>query len=102
VSFWSYQHATPEVWDAVRDAVEFQLHVGGEGGYGLSATMIRAYQVNLTSLGFPVAPDGVWGPATVEAASNYQRAARLPVTGAIDEQTRSFLLTPVAAPVKAS
>ncbi len=29
VSFWSYQHATQDVWDAVRDAGEFRLDSAG-------------------------------------------------------------------------
>jgi hypothetical protein len=99
VSFWSYQHATPEIWDAVRDAAEFRLELGGADGGGLNAGMVRAYQTVLTGLGYPVPADGVWGPATADAVRAYQAAARLPVTGAIDEATRSFLLAPVAAPV---
>lgn len=100
VSFWSWQHATPEVWDAVRDAGEFRLIPGGPNGEGLTPGMIRAYQTNLTSLGFPVPADGAWGPATVEAVLNYQRAARLAPSGHIDPATREFLLAPVAAPIR--
>lgn len=96
-SFWSYQHATQEAWDALRDAAEFRLELGGSDG--LTAGMIRSYQTVLTSLGFPVASDGAWGPATVDAVTKYQAAARLPKSGVIDEATRRFLLTPVAAPV---
>jgi hypothetical protein len=98
-SFWSWQHATPEVWDAVRDAAEFRLETSGPNGEGLSPGMIRSYQVELTALGFPVAADGVWGPAMADAVKAYQAAAKLPVTGRIDEATRAFLLTPVAAPI---
>ena len=64
VSFWSYQHATQEAWDAIRDAGEFRLSEGGPDGAGLTAGMVRAYQTNLTSLGFPVVADGIWGPQT--------------------------------------
>ncbi len=96
-SFWSYQHATQEAWDALRDAAEFRLELGGSAG--LTPGMIRSYQTVLTSLGFPVAADGAWGPATVDAVTAYQAAARLPKSGVIDEATRRFLLTPVAAPV---
>ncbi|MBW3556375.1 MAG: peptidoglycan-binding protein [Actinobacteria bacterium] len=100
VSFWSWQHATQEAWDAVRDAAEFRLVPGGPSGEGLTPGMVRAYQLNLTSLGFPVAADGVWGPATVEAVLNYQRAARLAPSGHVDAATRDFLLAPVAAPIQ--
>ena len=98
-SFWSWQHATPEVWDAVRDAGEFRLEVGGPAAEGLTVGMVRAYQAVLTGLGFPVPADGRWGPPTIEAVRAYQAAARLPVTGRIDAVTRAFLLAPVAAPV---
>ena len=98
-SFWSWQHATPEVWDAVRDAAEFRLEVGGPAGEGLTPGMVRAYQTALNGFGYGVPADGAWGPATIEAVRAYQTAARLPVTGRIDEATRAFLLAPVAAPI---
>jgi hypothetical protein len=99
VSFWSYQHATPEIWDAVRDAGEFRLDLGGPAGVGLTPGLVGAYQTVLPGLGHPVPVAGAWGPATVEAVRAYQAAARLPVTGRIDDATRAFLLAPVAAPV---
>ena len=98
VSFWSWQHATPEVWDAVRDAAEFRLEAGGANGDGLSPGMVRQYQTVLTGLGFPVVADGVWGPATTEAVKAYQKEAKLPASGKVDQATRTFLLRPVAAP----
>ncbi|HVF32817.1 MAG TPA: peptidoglycan-binding domain-containing protein [Acidimicrobiales bacterium] len=98
-SFWSWQHATPEVWDAVRDAAEFRLDVGGPAGEGLTPGMVRAYQTVLVGFGFGGPIDGAWGPTTVGAVRAYQAAARLPVTGRIDENTRAFLLAPVAAPI---
>jgi hypothetical protein len=100
VSFWSWQHATQEAWDAVRDAAEFRLEVGGPNGGNLSPGMIRSYQTSLNMLGFPLVADGVWGPGTTEAVLNYQKAARLAPTGYIDEATRAFLLAPVLAPVR--
>ncbi|MGH9149568.1 MAG: peptidoglycan-binding domain-containing protein, partial [Acidimicrobiales bacterium] len=100
VSFWSWQHADQEAWDAVRDAAEFRLDLGGPEGEGLTAGMIRAYQTALTRLGFPVQADGTWGPATVEALLSYQRAARLAASGLVDAATHSLLLTPVPAPLR--
>jgi hypothetical protein len=97
VSFWSWQHADQQAWDAIRDASEFRLLTAPTT---YTPAQVRAYQVLLNSLGFGVAVDGVWGPATAAAVSAYQGAARLPVTGAIDETTRSFLLTPFAPPVR--
>lgn len=98
VSFWSWQHATQDVWDAVRDAAEFRLEAGGVNGDGLNPNMIRQYQTVLTGLGFPVPADGVWSPATTDAVKAYQAAARLPVNGKVDQATRTFLLRPIAAP----
>ena len=99
VSFWSWQHATQDVWDAVRDAAEFRLEPGGADGDGLSPGMIRQYQTVLTGLGFPVHADGAWSPAMTNAVKAYQVAAKLPAHGRIDQSTRTFLLRPVAAPL---
>jgi hypothetical protein len=99
VSFWSWQHATQEVWDAVRDAGEFRLDLGGPGAEGLTPGMVRSYQTVLSGLGYPVVADGVWGQATIDALKAYQAAAKLPQSGRIDAVTRAFLLAPVAAPI---
>ena len=99
VSFWSWQHASQDAWDAVRDAAEFRLEAGGANGDGLSRGMVRQYQTVLSGLGFPVAADGTWSPAMTDAVKAYQAAAKLPVNGRIDEATRAFLLRPVAAPL---
>ncbi|MDP9401984.1 MAG: peptidoglycan-binding protein [Actinomycetota bacterium] len=98
VSWWSWQHANQEAWDAVRDAAEFRLPVGDPAAF--TAGQVRAYQTLLTSLGFPAGVDGTWGPATDAAVRSYQEAARLPVTGVIDQATRDILLTPFAPPLK--
>jgi hypothetical protein len=97
VSFWSWQHADQEAWDAIRDAAEFRLPADVNA---YTPGQVRAYQVLLSSLGFAVGMDGVWGPSTAAAISAYQDAARLPVTGTIDAATRALLLTPFAPPVK--
>lgn len=97
VSFWSWQHASGEAWDAIRDAPQFRLPVAPTPP---TAGQARAYQVLLSSLGFPVGADGVWGPATASAVAAYQGAARLPVTGAVDAATLSLLLTPFAPPIQ--
>src|SRR5262249_34823536 len=87
VSGWAWQHADQEAWDAIRDAAEFRLPTGDPAAF--SAGQVKAYQTLLTSLGFPVAVDGVWGEPTAAAVRAYQQAARLPVTGVIDEATRT-------------
>ena len=98
VSWWSWQHATQEAWDAIRDAAEFRLPVGDPVGY--TAGQVKAYQTLLHSLGFTTPIDGSWGERTGQAVREYQAAARLPVTGMIDEATRQLMLTPFAPPVQ--
>jgi hypothetical protein len=98
VSFWSWQHATDEVWQAVSDAALYQLPAAGPEG--MRADQVRAYQTLLSSLGFGVPATGVWGPLTDAAIRAYQTAARLPVNGVIDAATRAMLLRPAAPPLK--
>ena len=95
VSWWSWQHADQQAWDAVRDAPEFVLAAGST-----RPGTIRAYQVLLTSLGFLAPLNGVWDAATAHAAADYQRAARLPITGVIDEPTLDTLMTPFNPPIR--
>jgi hypothetical protein len=97
VSFWSWQHASQEAWDAIKDAPQFTLPQGAVAQ--LTAGQVRAYQHLLTSLGFPTPIDGVWSQATTDAVLAYQRAARLPTTGVIDVATRGLLFTPFRAPL---
>lgn len=98
VSWWSWQHANQEAWDAVRDAAEFRLPVGEPATF--AAGQVRAYQTLLSSLGFPTPIDGAWGPASDTALRSYQEAARLPVTGVLDQLTQDILLTPFAPPLR--
>jgi peptidoglycan hydrolase-like protein with peptidoglycan-binding domain len=97
VSWWSWQHADQQAWDAVRDSAEFMPPVGP--GTSMNAGQVRAYQVLLTSLGFKAALTGVWDVATASVVADYQRAARLPVTGMIDAATRDTMLTPFPPPL---
>jgi hypothetical protein len=96
VSFWSWQHADQQAWDAIRDAPQFRLPVAPTPP---TVGQVRAYQVLLNSLGFPVPVDGVWGPATAAAIAAYQTAARLPASGAVDQATLTAFLTPFAPPI---
>jgi hypothetical protein len=97
VSFWSWQHADQEAWDAIRDAAEFRLPADTPT---YTPGQVRAYQTLLSSLGFAVGMDGVWGPSTAAAIAAYQEKARLPVTGTIDAATRALMLTPFNPPVR--
>ena len=96
VSFWSWQHADTQAWEAIRDAGQFVLPAEPAV---LTAPQLTAYQFLLTSLGFPAPQSGVWDVPTVEAVGAYQRAANLPVTGHFDQPTRAMLFTPFAPPI---
>ena len=98
VSWWSWQHADQEAWDAVRDAAEFRLPSGDPSTFTPGQT--RAYQTLLSSLGFPAPVTGAWDGTTTAAVQAYQQAARLPITGVIDDETRALLLTPFAPPIQ--
>jgi hypothetical protein len=98
VSWWSWQHADQQAWDAVRDAPEFLLPTALAGT--LTAGQVRAYQGLLRSMGFAAPVTGVWDAETAKAMAEYQRAARLPVTGVVDAPTRETLLTPFPPPIR--
>ena len=98
VSWWSWQHADQEAWDAIKDAAEFRLPAGDPGRF--SHGQVMAYQTLLSSLGFIAPINGSWDDATADAVRAYQQAARLPTTGVIDETTRDLLLTPFTPPVQ--
>lgn len=98
VSFWSWQHASGEAWQAIADAPLFQLPAGPEALF--RADQVRSYQVLLSTLGFHAPMTSVWDQPTVNALAKFQRASRIPVTAKLDPLTRKFLLRPVAPPVK--
>ena len=97
VSWWSWQHADQQAWDAVRDAGPFTLPAAPTP---LSPGQVRAYQTLLTSLGYPAPPTGVWDEGTTAAVRSYQVSAGLPATGVVDEPTRTALLTPFPPPIQ--
>ena len=91
-SFWSWQHADQRAWDTITMAGEFKMHSGAPAS--LTRGMRRSYQALLNQLGFSTAADGEWSQATDAAVRGYQKAARLPETGVIDDGTMAMLLTP--------
>jgi hypothetical protein len=97
VSFWSWQHASQEAWDAIKDSPHFSLPVATPGGF--TTGQIRQYQYLLASLGFPTPIDGVWSQALVDVITAYQKAANLPLTGIIDAATKNILLRPFLSPL---
>lgn len=96
VSFWSWQSADQQAWDAIRDASQFVVyeHRANETG-GRNRTV----QALLTSLGFPAPQTGDWDGPTQDALRAFQRAAGLRETGELDGDTRHRLLTPVPPPI---
>ncbi|HUQ38813.1 MAG TPA: peptidoglycan-binding domain-containing protein [Acidimicrobiales bacterium] len=100
VSFWSWQHADEQAWDAIRDAPQFTLPATPPGApVAFTPGQVRSYQALLASLGFGVPTTGRWDTTTSAVVSAYQAAAGLPVTGIIDHATRNMMLRPFAAPI---
>ncbi len=98
VSFWSWQHADGATWQAIADQPRFRLPASIP--QALRTDQIRAFQILLTTLGFPVAPDGVWGSQSDAALRSFQNRSRLRVNGLIDNETRAMMLRPVNPPLK--
>jgi hypothetical protein len=96
VSFWDWQHATQEHWDAIRDAPWFVLP---SGPLKVEAHT-RQLQTLLTSLGFTTPRHGVLDRPTIDALASYQRAAGLAPTGQLDQATMGRLFTPVPPPIR--
>lgn len=98
VSFWSWQAADAPTFQAIAQNDNFRLPASIP--QALRVDQIRAFQVLLTTLGFPVAPDGVWGAQSDAALRAFQKRANLDVNGLIDNATRAMLLQPVNPPLK--
>jgi hypothetical protein len=79
VSFWVWNHATPEQWSAIDEAKTWELSAG-------RAPPVYLQRI-LAVLGQPVAQDGVLGPATTAAIAAVQRGLGLPGTGKLDHAT---------------
>jgi hypothetical protein len=94
VSFWSWQHATQETWDAIASAPQFTIPAGPVST--LDAAQVRSVQVLLTSLGFPTGATGAWDASSASALMRFQAATGLPATGELDAGTRATLLGPFA------
>jgi peptidoglycan hydrolase-like protein with peptidoglycan-binding domain len=58
---------------------------------GMSSQDVKALQEALKGQGANVKSDGVWGPSTQAALKRYQQQNGLPVTGQLDQATRSKL-----------
>jgi hypothetical protein len=94
-SFWSYQHATQEIWDAIGAAPEVALP---PVGVPLVGAEVVAVQTQLGSLGYPVGITAVWDQPTIDAIRLLQTDLGMAPTGELDAGARSALLGPLAPP----
>ncbi|MHB1535621.1 MAG: peptidoglycan-binding domain-containing protein [Acidimicrobiales bacterium] len=91
-SFWSWQTISAAQWQAIASEKAFALPASL---LSLGSGQLRAYQAELSSLGYPVAISGLLDQATVSAITAYQHAASLPADGILNDITQSALLAPV-------
>ena len=96
-SFWSWQHASQEIWDTLQAAPEFRWEAKLPSE--LRPDQIRALQTQLTVLGHPVAAGGIWDESTSAALRGYQERAGLPRTGILDASTLAVIMEPFNPPV---
>jgi hypothetical protein len=97
VSFWSWQHATQAIWDTLQAAPEFRWEAGPPEQ--LRPDQVRALQVQLTRLGYPVAATATWDETTADALRRYQGRAGLPRSGVLDPATLTVIMSPFNPPV---
>jgi hypothetical protein len=90
VSFWVWNHATPEQWSAIDEATAWELPIG-RAATGAAAVFLQRV---LSLLGHPVAQDGRLGPSTQTAIANVQRSFGLPATGKLDAATARSITGP--------
>jgi murein DD-endopeptidase MepM/ murein hydrolase activator NlpD len=98
VAFWSWETASQSVFDALQAAPQLSLPAAPAA---MSAGQVRDWQALLTGLGFPAPSSGQWDAPTRAAVTAYQQAAATPVTGTIDDATRTNMLTPFPPPIPA-
>ncbi|MBA2282638.1 MAG: peptidoglycan-binding protein [Acidimicrobiia bacterium] len=92
VSFWSWQHASPEIWATLAAAPEFVVPADTP----LSAPQIAAVQTQLASQGYAAPVNAVWDAATQAALREFQVEAGLLPTPGLDAATLADLLGPSA------
>jgi hypothetical protein len=95
-SFWSWQHASPDIWNAIGAAGEVALPPPGQP---LSHPEVIAVQGQLGSLGYGVPMTGVWDQPTVDALRALQADLGATPTGELDATARAALLGPLAPPI---
>ena len=90
VSFWVWNHATAEHWEAIDEASAWELPTG-RAANGAAAVFLQRV---LGLLGHPVAQDGQLGPATRAAIAAVQAGFGLPATGVLDAATVRSIIGP--------
>ncbi|HYH48529.1 MAG TPA: peptidoglycan-binding domain-containing protein [Acidimicrobiia bacterium] len=90
VSFWVWNHATPEQFAAIDEAIAWELPIG-RAANGAAAVFLQRV---LNLLGQPVAQDGKMGPATTKAIAALQTRFGLPATGNLDATTARLITGP--------
>ena len=90
VSFWVWNHATPQQWQAIDEASAWELPAGRVATGAAAVYLQRVLGV----LGQPVAQDGMIGPATRAAIAAVQQSFGLPATGKLDAATARSITGP--------
>ena len=91
VSFWVWNHATPDQWSAIDEASTWELPTGRAANGPAAVYLQRVLGV----LGRPVAQDGLIGPATKAAIAAVQQSLGLPGTGKLDAATVRLITGPL-------
>lgn len=65
---------------------------------GSKGTVVADLQHDLTALGYPLAADGVFGPATMQAVKAFQRDHALAIDGIVGARTTTAIAAALTAP----
>lgn len=96
-SFWSWQHASQDIWDTLQAAPEFRWEAKPPAE--LRPDQVRGLQAQLSALGHPVPTSGIWDDLTTGALRTYQERAGLPHSGILDAATLAVIMQPFNPPV---
>lgn len=100
-SFWDYQHATTQMWDAVLGGqVKEVTNVLQRGSEGADVEKLQ-HELNEV-LGSNIAEDGYFGPQTETAVRVFQQHYHLSVDGVVGPQTESALAAALKAKQQAA
>ena len=91
-SFWAWDTASPEQWQAISNSQLLHLRPLAEGPD--KGERVAALQRVLKGLGHPIAVDGTFGAGTQAALAETQRQLGLPASGLLDRATLIALKQP--------